>query len=180
MQCLFFKRTYDGETINSISAPGFWEAAEDNPNVSVDRKALTWQKKKEKNLKAVDRHWERIWHRELSHDGVNYLLASLSAPQPATWGHLQGLDHCQAVKIFCCNSVLTLLLPRFGLVASAAAVLGRWCSPHSGWSQTLLHNTNLPLGGAIKSRQAAVAIRLCLSIGRSPTSQKQKMGRYRQ
>ena len=67
--------------------------------------------------------------------------------------------------------MLTLLLPRFGLVASAAAVLGRWCSPHSGWSQTLLHNTNLPLGGAIKSRQAAVTIRLCLSIGRSPTSQ---------
>ena len=122
-------------------------------------------------MKAVDRHWERIWHKELSHDGVNCLLASLSAFQPATWGHLQRFDHCQAVKIFCCNSVLTLLLPRFGLVASAAAVLGRWCSPHSGWSQTLLNNTNLPLGGAIKSRQAAVAIRLCLSIGRSPTSQ---------
>ena len=85
MQCLFFKRTYDGETINSISAPGFWEAAEDNPDVSVDRKALTWQKEEEKNLKAVDRHWEKIWYRELSHDGVNCLLASLSAPQPATW-----------------------------------------------------------------------------------------------
>ena len=85
MLCLFFKRTYDSEIINSLSAPGFWEAAEDNPNVSVDRKALTWQKKEEKNLKAVDRGLERIWHRELSHDGVNCLLASLSALQTATW-----------------------------------------------------------------------------------------------
>ena len=123
--CVFFKSANEGETIHSFFAPGFWEAAEDDPDVSVDRKALTWQKKEEKNLKAVDRHWERIWHRELSHDGVNCLFASLSASQLATWGHLQRFDHCQAVKIFCCNSVLTLLLPRFGLVASAAAVLGR-------------------------------------------------------
>ena len=57
--------------------------------------------------------------------------------------------------------VLTLLLPWFGLAsaaASAAAVLAGLpvhLRPPCGWSQTL-HNTNLPLGGAIKSAGRAL------------------------
>ena len=50
----------------------------------------------------------------------------------------------------------------FGVGAIPAVLAGTL--PVGGWSRTS-HNANLPLGGAIKS--GAVAIRACLSIGRS-------------
>ena len=67
----------------------------------------------------------------------------------------------------CGVCVLTLLLPWFGLASARFRLF--WPGPlvHGwvgGWSRTS-HNANLTLGGAIKS--GAVAIRACLSIGRS-------------
>ena len=52
----------------------------------------------------------------------------------------------------------------FGVGAIPAVLAGTLGPRVGGWSRTS-HNANLPLGGAIKS--GAVAIRACLSIGRS-------------
>ena len=52
----------------------------------------------------------------------------------------------------------------FGVGAIPAVLAGTLGPRVGGWSRTS-HNANPPLGGAIKS--GAVAIRACLSIGRS-------------